>query len=101
LANQFVYTTGTAALPSSVASTGYLLFSDSKALFDFENVTSPTKPTLYVEKGSGQRGIFIVDNKSSDNLAQNHALNIELYNVPTLSSYCCRAADLPSFLRRT
>lgn len=83
--NQFVYTNVvTHTLPSYLTASPNLIFNSNSGLFDFENVSAPTKPTVYVRKAPAQHGLFIFDNNAGDSVAQ-HALNIELYNITNLT----------------
>ncbi len=80
----FIYATGTSSLGSAVATTDNFLFGSPNAIFDFENVQTPTEPTIYVKKGAGYHGIFAMDNNPGDSSTLNHVLNIELYNITEL-----------------
>jgi hypothetical protein len=82
--NQFVYTNVvTNTLPSYLTASPNLIFNSDSGLFDFENVSPPTLPTVYVRKPPAQHGVFIFDDNPGDSVAQ-HALNIELYNITNL-----------------
>jgi len=83
-ANQVTYTTGTAPLPPSLTSGPNLLFNTSNALVEFGNTATPTKPNVYIKKGSGEDGLLILDDNPGDNAVLHHALNIELYNITNL-----------------
>jgi hypothetical protein len=90
--NQFVYTnvvTGT--LPPYLTASPNLIFNSNSGLFDFENVSPPTKPTVYVRKAPAQHGVEIFDNNSGDNSVEDFDLDLELYNITSLAAGGTRA----------
>ena len=78
-ADQIVYTSGTATLPSSTSSTGQLLFNSVNPAL-VPSAEQVITPSLFVQKLSAEHGIFIVDNNPSDSSFAN-ALNIEMFNI--------------------
>ncbi len=82
---QFTVTTGTAALPSSLTYVPWFTLNTPNGLFEFDNLATPAKPNMYIKKGAGQHGVYIIDD-NGDNAVFAHALNIELYNITNLLS---------------
>jgi hypothetical protein len=83
--NQFVYTNVvTNTLPSYLTASPNLIFNSNSGLFDFENVSAPTKPTMFVRKAPAQHGMSIFDNNPADNAVLAHGLNLEMYNITNL-----------------
>jgi hypothetical protein len=90
--HQFVYTNvATSTLPSYLTANPNFIFNSNSGLFDFENVSPPTLPTVFVRKGPGQHGVFIFDDNPGDNSVLEHALDIELYNITNLLDTGTRA----------
>jgi hypothetical protein len=67
------------------------MFNTSNALFQFDNIGTPTKPNVFLKKGAGQHGLFIYDNNPGDNAVLEHGLNLEMYNITGLQSGGTRA----------
>jgi hypothetical protein len=61
-ADQFVFTSGSSALPSSLSTTSSILF-DSANYSLLPSGETGIQPDLFIQKQSGQHGMFIVDNK--------------------------------------